>query len=251
MSNYDFNEQPAGKTGGSRPSPWDLLSIAVLLITVCIIGYFALIFINPNMPLNPFPPLPTPFQFPHRDHHANSTSANLDCNQSFAYDRDGYASLDLYTDSYPDFLLPRPADENVHAHRNSKAPFYATVQPISSTIIYPDLGCNFFGIGGTITDASGADIFFQQIVLAGSLNGQNVPPSTLTVSGVVPAYGRSGFEFNLGTLLHLTTVPVASTGTLYLYVQDQSGLPLSDNVYINTYNDCSKNLVIVHFKKRQ
>jgi hypothetical protein len=31
---------------------------------------------------------------------------------------------------------------------------------------------------------------------------------------------------------------------------DQAGLPLADNLYINTYSDCSKNLVLVHFKKR-
>lgn len=251
MSNYDFNEQPAGKTGGSQPSPWDLLSIAVLLITVCIIGYFVLIFINPNMPLNPFPPLPTPFQFP------TATITPIQLPPTWTATS---PSLMTATDTPPSTFTPIPTQTSFSLvpptktftpTATPKAPFYATVQPISSTIIYPDLGCNFFGIGGTITDASGADIFFQQIVLAGSLNGQNVPPSTLTVSGVVPAYGRSGFEFNLGTLLHLTTVPVASTGTLYLYVQDQSGLPLSDNVYINTYNDCSKNLVIVHFKKRQ
>ncbi len=64
MSNYDFDEKPAKRTSGPRLNPWDILSIIVLLITVCIAGYFVLIFINPNMPLNPFPPPPTPFRLP-------------------------------------------------------------------------------------------------------------------------------------------------------------------------------------------
>jgi hypothetical protein len=131
-----------------------------------------------------------------------------------------------------------------------KAPFAATVTYISSTIIYPDLGCNWLGIGGTIVDSNGADMIPMLIGLFGTLNGQPVPTNSITASGAYPAYGRSGFEFNLGNILHLTTLPVASNHTLYLQVLDQSGLPLSDNVYINTYNDCSKNLVLVRFKKR-
>jgi hypothetical protein len=66
---------------------------------------------------------------------------------------------------------------------------------------------------------------------------------TTTVSGIAPAYGKSGYEFFLGT------VPIGSRGQLYLQIVDQAGLPLSDNIYIDTYNDCSKNLVLVRFKK--
>ena len=47
MSNHDLNEQPARRTSGSRLNPWDILSIVVLLITVCIAGYYVLIFVNP------------------------------------------------------------------------------------------------------------------------------------------------------------------------------------------------------------
>jgi len=250
MSNYDFDEKPAKRINGPRLNRWDILSIIVALITVCIAGYYALIFINPSMPLNPFPPPPTPFRLPT----ATITPIQLPATWTATN-----PALMTATDTPPPTftLIPTgtsfsliPPTQTPLPTATPTAPFSATVQYIASTIMYPDLGCNFLGIGGTITDASGADIFFQQIVLAGSLNGQNVPPSTLTVSGVVPTYGRSGFEFNLGTLLHLKTVPVTSTRTLYLYVQDQGGVPLSDNVYINTYNDCSKNLVLVRFKKR-
>jgi len=65
----------------------------------------------------------------------------------------------------------------------------------------------------------------------------------MTVSSIAPAYGKSGYEFFLGT------VPIASKGELNLQLLDQAGLPLSDVISIDTYNDCSKNLVLVRFKK--
>ncbi len=249
MSNHDFNEQPAKRASGSRLGPWDILSIIVVLITVCIAGYFALIFINPNIPLNPFPPPPTPFLFPT----ATITPIQLPATWT-ATNPPFMTATDTPPPTYT--LIPTattfslvPPTQTPAPTATSKAPFYGTVQYIASTIIHPELGCNFLGVGGTIVDSNGADVISQVIALAGTFNGQKV--FFPYVSGASPAYGRSGFEFNLGSLLHLTTVPVASSGTLYLQVLDQSGLPMSDNVYINTYNDCSKNLVLVRFKKQQ
>ena len=253
MSNFDFDEKPARRTGGPKLNPWDLLSILVLLITVCIAGYFVLVFIHPNMPLNPFPPPPTPFQFPT----ATITPIQLPATWT--------ATLPIppqmtATDTPPPTftLMPTgtsfslvPPTKTPKVSATPKVPFDATVQYIASTIIYPDVGCDWLGIGGTIVDSNGADLIPMIIKLAGTLNGQQVPASAAAVSGASSAYGRSGFELNLGNILHLSTVPVASNGTLYLQVLDQAGLPLSDNIYINTYNDCSKNLVLVRFKKRQ
>lgn len=247
MSNYDVNEQPAKRTR-TRLNLWDILSIIVVLITVCIAGYFALIFINPNTPLNPLPPPPTPFLFPT----ATITPIQLPAtwtptNPPFmtATDTPPATFTPIFTDT-PFSLVPPTNTATPTATQT--ALFSATVTYASSTIMYPDLGCNFLGVGGTITDASGADIPQQVVALAGTFNGKSI--FFPTVSGIVPSYGRSGFEFNLGSLLHLITVPVASTDTLYLQVLDQSGLPLSNNVYINTYTDCSKNLVLIRFKKR-
>jgi len=92
-----------------------------------------------------------------------------------------------------------------------------------------------------VVDAKGADMLFLQVRLFGFYNGKNV--ESFTVSGMFPANGKSGFDFHLGT------VPISSKGQLYVQLFDQSGLPLSDKVYIDTYNDCSKNLALVRFKK--
>jgi len=252
MSNYDFDEKPAGRTSGSKLNPWDLFSIVVLLITVCIVGYFVLVFVNPNMPLNPFPPLPTAFRFPT----ATITPIQLPATWTATMPIPPQTTA---TDTPPPTFTSIPTGTSFSLVPPTKTPklsatpnasFYATVQYIASTIIYPDSGCNWLGIGGTIVDSNGADMIPMIIKLAGTLNGQQVPVSAATASGVYSAYGRSGFELNLGNILHLSTVPVASNGTLYLKVFDQAGLPKSDNIYINTYNDCSKNLVLVRFKGR-
>jgi hypothetical protein len=90
-------------------------------------------------------------------------------------------------------------------------------------------------------DASNADMLRMTIRLEGKYNGKS--KTELTVSSIAPAYGKSGYEFFLGT------TPIASKGELKLQLLDQAGLPLSDVISIDTFNDCSKNLVLVRFKK--
>jgi hypothetical protein len=86
-----------------------------------------------------------------------------------------------------------------------------------------------------------ADMLFLTVRLTGFYNGKT--KSEQTVSGMFPANGKSGFEFFLGP------VPISSKGELYIQLFDQAGMPLSDNIYLDTFNDCAKNLALVRFKK--
>jgi hypothetical protein len=81
------------------------------------------------------------------------------------------------------------------------------------------------------------------VVLRGTLNGSSIEQQT--VSGINKEYGPSGFEFVLGN------APVASDKTLFVQMVDQQNIPLSDPVQISTSTDCSKNLVIVRFKRNK
>jgi len=81
------------------------------------------------------------------------------------------------------------------------------------------------------------------VVLRGTLNGDTIEQQTVT--GINKEYGQSGFEFVLGT------APVNSRNTLYVQLVDLQNIPLSDKVFITTSSDCSKNLVIVRFKKNR
>ncbi len=92
-----------------------------------------------------------------------------------------------------------------------------------------------------MVNANNSPIIGQVVVLRGSLDGKTIEQQT--VSGINKEYGESGFEFVIGN------APISST-TLYVQLVDQSGLPLSDKIAIQTSADCAKNLVLVRFKKR-
>ena len=79
--------------------------------------------------------------------------------------------------------------------------------------------------------------------MRGFLNGNSIEMTTVT--GINKEYGQSGYEFVLGN------APIASNKTMYVQLVDQSGIPLSDKVEITTSTDCTKNLVIVRFKKNR
>ena len=113
---------------------------------------------------------------------------------------------------------------------------------IDSTVIHPELACNWAGIGGTVVDANNSPVIGTVVVLRGTLNGSTIEQQT--VSGINKEYGPSGFEFVIGT------APVASNDTLIVQLVDQQSIPLSDPVTVDTSSDCTKNLVMVRFKRR-
>lgn len=242
MSKNSYSYQEAPQKSASKLELWDMLSIVVLLITLCIGAYFVAIFVAPNSALNPFPPNPVdPFAPPT----ATITPIQLEATWTAtvaAIVTDTPTLLPTFTlepSATPFSLVPPTKTPTPTA--TPKAPFSATVTYIDSTIIHPELGCNWQGIGGTIVDANNADMLRMTIRLVGFYNSKT--KNELTVSSIAPAYGKSGYEFFLGT------VPISSKGQLYIQILDQAGLPLSDNIYIDTFNSCSKNLVLVRFKK--
>jgi len=240
MSKYDYDDTPAPQKG-SRLAIWDVLSIFTLLLTLCVAAYFVAIYLRPDSAINPLnphrndyllPPTPTITQIqllPTWTTTPINATETATLFPTFTLEPTS-TLLSLITPS----ITPSPT-------KTPKAPFSATVTYIDSTIIHPDAGCNWQGVGGTIVDANNADMLRITVRLVGFYNSKS--KNELTVSSIAPAYGKSGYEF------FLSTVPISSEGLLYIQILDQAGLPLSDNVYINTFNDCSKNLALVRFKK--
>jgi hypothetical protein len=244
MDNFDFKDQAPVKRPGISLNRWDMASILVLLATVCLGGYFALVFVNPTTPLNPFQPLPTEFLFPT----ATITPIQLEATWTPTFinvtDTPTLVPTITLQPSATSFSLIPPT-KTPKATSTPKAPFSASVNAIESIIIphLVDQACNWQGVAGTVDDTNNSPIIGMVIRIVGTLGGRQV--NLTTVSGVSPDYGKSGFEFVLGT------TPLASDKTLYVQLLDQAGLPLADNVYITTYNDCKKNLVLVRFKKNR
>ena len=222
---------------------WDILSILVLVLTACIAAYFVMIFLNPGSSFNFLPPggrgprLPTVTTTPIQLQATWTASPTLQLTPSNT-PRPTFTPFFTNTpfSLVPPTKTPKPTS-------TPKALFSATTQQVESTVIHPDLACNWAGIGGTVVDSNGSQIVGTVVVLRGTLNGSTIEQQTVT--GINKEYGQSGFEFVLGS------APIATNKTLYVQLVDLQNIPLSDPVYITTSSDCSKNLVLVRFKKNR
>jgi len=241
----DFNfDGKQTQARGSSMQLWDMLSILVLVLTACIAGYFLLIFINPQSPFNILPPggrgaqLPTLTVTPIQLQATWTPSPTLQLTPSNT-PRPTFTPFFTSTSFslVPPTKTPKPTS-------TPKAPFTAiSVTTVESTVIHPELACNWAGIGGTVVDSNNSPVIGTVVVLRGTLNGNTVDQPIVT--GINKEYGPSGFEFVLGN------APVQSKNTLYVQLVDLQNIPLSDKVFVSTSSDCTKNLVIVRFKKNR
>ncbi len=245
--NYNFDE-PAPKPPRRSLPVTDVVSILFLLMAVCLAGYFLLVFINPYSALNPLQPpageslkTPTATVTPILPPTWTST-ATIQPTATITI-APSWTPEATYT---PFSLVPPTKTPQPSATPKSIYPFTGTVTAIESTIIHPENGCAWLGVGGEATDMNNSPVLYLVVRMGGTLNGKILDPNMFTVvTGIAPQYGRAGFEFP-----PLGIAPVASEkNALWVQLLDQAGLPLSDKVYFSTYNDCKKNLILVRFKK--
>jgi len=247
---FNFDGKPSkarsGGGGGTAMNMWDMLSILVLIITVCLVGYFALIFFNPNTSLNFLRPGGVALGGGLQGPTATPTLLQLEATWTPS------PTLAMTpTNTLPPTWTPIPTNtpfslvpptKTPKPTSTPKAPFSAaSITQQDSTIYHPDLACNWAGIGGAVVDAKNSPVIGVVIVLRGSLDGKLIEQPT--VSGVNPEYGPSGFEFKIGD------APIKTDKVLYIQLVDQSGVPLSDKIYVSTSAECTKNLVLVRIKK--
>jgi len=248
MSNYDSN----GNRSRQPMEIWDMLSILMLVITVCLAGYFLLVFLNPTSTLNVLPPggrvlapvVPTETPAPIKLEPTWTASPTIQVTVTNTL----RPTFTLVVTDTPFSLIPptkTPKPTSTARPTNTpKAPFTAvSITTTEGSIIHTGLDCNWAGIGGTVVDSNNSPVIGMVVVLRGFLSGNSV--DLTTVSGINPEYGQSGFEFVIGN------APVASTKTLYVQLLDLSNIPLSDKVEISTSSECTKNLVIIRFKKNR
>jgi hypothetical protein len=249
MDTYDFDDTPHS-TRSNSGMVWNILTILVLLGTVCMAGVFALILVNPYTSINPFPPptLPAALTFPTA---TPTLSLSLPATWTPVPTVEPTAtSTPRPTATLPPtetpFSLVTPADTPTSEAAKGGMPFLVQKgQPLAITNIYhPDLACNWIGVGGQVFDMKGSAITGLQVQLGGVLNGSPIPEgSRPTLTGLlpnVPGY----YEFALGDK------PFASTQKLWVQLVDQSGsLALSDKVYFDTFDSCEKNLIIINFRQ--
>jgi hypothetical protein len=103
---------------------------------------------------------------------------------------------------------------------------------------HADLGCNWMGVGGQVFNNKSEPVLYLVVEVGGTLNGN--PISGLSLTGAATAWGPGGFE------IKLSDKPMQSNGTIWVQFYDLGGKPVSDKVYLTTYQDCNKNAILVN-----
>lgn len=108
----------------------------------------------------------------------------------------------------------------------------------------PELGCDWLGVGGQVFNEAGAVQKDIIIKAGGELNGAPVLEEMtmpLAEPEVDIAYGPGGYE------LTLANAPAESEDTLWVQLFSLDGTPLSEQIYLITHAECSKNLLLMNF----
>lgn len=217
------------------------LTAAVLLATLGVVGVYAVVFINPYIPFNPYPPptlpptvgpptpTPTPEIFLPTPWTATPTRAPT-------------SEATAVLPTAPPTETPTPSQGTPEATATGEAFEPQPGSPVLTPNIANDLGCDWMGVGGQAFDLQGDPITDGLSVhLEGTLAGQEYDLDTLT--GSAPNLGPGGYLFDLAER------PIASDETLWVQLQDTAGVPLSQRVDLTTSSDCEENFVLVNWNQ--
>ncbi len=120
----------------------------------------------------------------------------------------------------------------------TRSAFAYTLQNNSATYLANFIngsGCSWFGLAGQAFGLDGRPI----IGLTVHLEGDGLSLDALT--GSQPAIGPGGYEIPLGN--H----PVETSDIYTIQLRNNTGTPLSDNIVVETFGDCTRNLVLINF----
>lgn len=141
---------------------------------------------------------------------------------------------------------PNPTATSVGAATQETYPY--TLQIMNphylTNFTHQDLGCGWLGIGGQIFNGEGVVQKNIIIKIGGVLNGAPAIEK-MTMPQAEPmidiAYGPGGYEITLAN------APVESDSTAWIQLFSLDGKPLSEQIDLVTYDDCSKNLLLMNF----
>lgn len=257
METLGYEEQAQPRPPRSADLILNILTVVILLVVVAVVGIFWSIFSDPNSAYNLFPPptLPAVASVPTLTPTPNGMLAPT---WTPTVTREPTLTPTLRPSSTPiptatPFILATntPSQTSPEPTVTFTRPpggyaFVVEDRPFAvPNIAHPEVGCNWMGVAGKVVDMSGGPKTQLIVVLGGYVNGKAVGPSGLqySLTGVAPSYGQAGYEFVLADK------PVASKGSLWIQLLDQSEQPLSEKVYFDTYDTCDKNLIVISFKQ--
>lgn len=229
---------------------WNSLTLMTLLAIVCVGGYYTMIFLNPQSGFNPFPPrTPEPIEVISLPSPTVTTINQLPPTWTPTLTSEPTATWTPRPTDTPgptNTLVILPTRTNTPTPTNTPVPSFILVNgaPVYTTAgsVVSGRTCAWFGIGGTVLDATGAAANGLRVVLSGELEGGEINRSVNT--GTVEVYGPGGFEF------YLADDPLASSG-MYVQLIGPDGKTYSPRINLPTYDDCARNLVRLDFVQQQ
>lgn len=224
---------------------WNVLTSLVVLSTLGLIGYFLILFANPQGSLNPFPPptMPVLAVLPSSTAEAPALpptwtpTPQPTKTQRPTQTPQPAATAGSATATPPQAPTFAPGEEGDFPYAIQGEPAV-----MANTIFHPGDSCDWQGVAGTVVDLQGKPMVGVLVRLIGYYDGRTIDMTTLT-GGASAWYGESGYEFILGD------EPMDSNDTLALQLVDQAMMPISNRVIFDTFADCDKNLVLINFKQ--
>jgi hypothetical protein len=214
--------------------------LAAVLSLGCIIGTVALT-LNPNLPINPFPPhrqtalsLATS---PSPESTVTTTAPEAVTPSAAVADQPTTAPTPTWTVLAS--LTPTRSPAPTSLTPTSVFPFLLAKAGIRTSVAYQ--GCAWQGVAGQVFDPLGTPIPNLQIHLEGILDGKSLSQNATTAH--LPIYGDGAYVFTLGE------TPLPSENTIWIQLLDNTKRELSDRIYLKTYEGCDRNLVLVDFQQ--
>jgi hypothetical protein len=246
---FDYIDEDEENKPFNTDIVWNILTVVIVLLVLCVGVVFLTIFTNPNAGLNPFPP-PTMPAISALDTLTPTPKSILPPTWTPTYTSEPTAT----ETPEPTITLPVVVDATEtpsltpeeEAETDGDMPFVlheGNPQYIPN-LYHAELGCDWMGVGGQVLSLNGAPVTGVVVKLGGQLAGETV--ELLTVTGIATQYGPAGYEFDLTEVVE---GPTASSHSLWVQLLDQAGLAMSDKVYFETYQECDRSTIIIYFKQ--
>ncbi len=220
----------------------NLLTVLVLLGTVGVGLLMAALFINPYLPINPYPPptLPPTLGWPTA---TKTPEIRLPPTWTPTVT---FTPRPTHTPTATETPVATPTPEGGAATTPTAVSYNyeADDQIAMPNGFINTLGCGWMGVGGQVfqvVNSTSVPVQGLNVQLGGTLAG--VPKDLLTLTGSAQVLGPSGYVFDLADR------PIASVNMLWIQLVDTAGLPVSAKVYIQTFDSCDHNFVLLNWRQ--
>lgn len=223
---------------------WNFLTVLMSLGILMLIGYFLVLFSNPHLSINPFPPPVVPVA---AGTLTPTTEAVISSPPTYTPVPTDFPTATATLTQTPTVEPTVTATPRIFTpDANADHPYAIEGIPVAmaSTVFRADSGCSWQGVAGRVVDLQGRAVVGLIVRLVGSYGDDDIEMTTLT-GGAQAWYGESGYEFYMGSK------PQNTIGALSIQLFDLESHPLSAKIYIDTFSTCEKNLVLVNFKQVQ